>query len=74
MIYSDVLGNPDKFDFRVAGVGECRIDSPVHGREFVDDDDQITFASQVKNIRALLGKARSFPAFQKAGPREKNIP
>jgi 6-phosphofructokinase 1 len=71
MIYEDVLKNPDNFDFAVPSLGERRIDSPVHGREFIDDDEQITFASQVKNIAALMKNAKTFPAFQKAGPRNK---
>jgi 6-phosphofructokinase 1 len=71
MIYEDVLRNPDNFNFTVPSLGSCSIDSPVHGREFVDDDEQITFASQVKNVRALLERAHVFPAFQKAGPRKK---
>jgi 6-phosphofructokinase 1 len=69
MIYEDVLKSPDNFNFQVPSLGECTIDSPVKGREFVDNDDQITFASQVKNIRRLMEKASLFPAFQKAGPR-----
>jgi 6-phosphofructokinase 1 len=71
MIYEDVLTHPDNFDFRITSLGECAVDSPVRGRQFIDDDEQITFASQVKNIHALMKKAKSFPAFQKAGPRRK---
>ncbi len=71
MIYQDVLANPDNFDFSVPTLGERSIESPVRGREFVDDDEQITFASQVKNISSLMKRARCFPAFQKAGPRKK---
>jgi 6-phosphofructokinase 1 len=71
MIYEDVLKNPDSFDFSVSALGTCSVDSPVVGREFIDDDEQITFASQVKNIHALMTTAKSFPAFQKAGPRRK---
>jgi len=71
MIYEDVLTHPDTFDFSITSLGECAVDSPVRGRQFIDDDEQITFASQVKNIHALMKKAKSFPAFQKAGPRRK---
>jgi 6-phosphofructokinase 1 len=71
MIYEDVLKDPDKFNFNVPSLGGCSVDSPVRGRQFVDDDEQITFASQVKNIHALMTTAKSFPAFQKAGPRRK---
>lgn len=69
MIYADVLSDPDRFSFAVPSLGACTIPSPVRGREFVDDDEEITFASQVKNIRSLMAGARTFPAFQKAGPR-----
>jgi len=69
MIYANVLQAPDDFKFEVQSLGECSIDSPVRGRDFVDDNEQITFASQVKNINMLMNKAKVFPAFQKAGPR-----
>jgi 6-phosphofructokinase 1 len=69
VIYEDVLQNPSNFDFSVASLGERTFDSPVKGRGFVEDSDQITFASQVKNINTLMKNAGSFPAFQKAGPR-----
>ena len=71
MIYEDVLKNPDKYDFTIASLGDCMFDSPVHDRKFVEDDEQITFASQVKNIKMFLKSAQTFPAFQKAGPRKK---
>ncbi|RCK79535.1 MAG: 6-phosphofructokinase [Candidatus Ozemobacter sibiricus] len=69
MIYADVLAHPEQFDFSIASLGPCTIDSPVKGRDFVEDDDQITFASQVKNILRLQQSGQPFPAFQKAGPR-----
>ncbi len=37
----------------------------------VSDDDGITFAGQVGNIRRFLRTAGTFPAFRKAGPRKK---
>ncbi len=70
MIYANVLNNPDNFDFTIESLGKTGIDSPVRGRQFVDDDEQIAFPSQVKNIRRLLAEAKSFPALQKAGPRK----
>lgn len=69
MIYANVLNSPDDFDFRVETLGNASVASPVRGRDFVEDDEQITFASQVRNIHMLLAKAKAFPAFQKAGPR-----
>lgn len=71
MIYEDVLKSPGNFDFSVPTLGACAIDSPVKGRTFVEDDEKITFASQVKNIDSFMKKKEVFPAFQKGGPRQK---
>ncbi|NLI78490.1 MAG: ATP-dependent 6-phosphofructokinase [Candidatus Riflebacteria bacterium] len=69
MIYADVINHPEQFDFTIPTLGRCALDSPVKGRDFVDDDEQIVFASQVKNILKLQQSGKPFPAFQKAGPR-----
>lgn len=71
MLYDDVLKRPDAFDFSVSSLGDCRYESPVRGRGFVEDSDQIVFARRVKDIRGLLAGAARFPAFQMAGPRAK---
>ena len=71
MIYEDILKNPDQCSFAVHSLGSCSEVSPLRGRRFVDDQEQITFASQVKNICSLQQRAKVFPAFQKAGPRAK---
>lgn len=71
MMYEDVLINPNKFSFVVQSLGRCHFESPVQGRTFVDDTENISFASQVKNINALQLAGGNFPAFQKAGPRKK---
>jgi 6-phosphofructokinase 1 len=70
MLYEDVLNNPGAFDFNVPSLGNATFSSPVRDRLFVNDDEEIVFASQVKNIQALLKKSPVLPAFQKAGPRE----
>jgi len=69
MIYEDILKNPDQCSFQVQSLGSCTEVSPLRGRRFVDDQEQITFASQVRNICSLQQRAKVFPAFQKAGPR-----
>ncbi|MBF0407239.1 MAG: ATP-dependent 6-phosphofructokinase [Candidatus Riflebacteria bacterium] len=71
MIYSNVFEDPNKFSFDIQSLGKCSVDSPVRGRQFIEDDEEISFPSQVKNINILQKKAEKFPAFQKAGPRKK---
>jgi len=69
-IYEQVVQNPGKYDFGIDSLGPCTIESPIKEGEFVTDEDLIAFSSQVKNIRKLIAGG-TFPAFQKAGPREK---
>lgn len=71
MVYSEVINNPGAYDFSIQSLGPCTIDSPVRGRSFTNDDEQITFASQVKNIQHFIRSGGPFPAFQKAGPRSR---
>lgn len=69
-IYQKVIENPGAYSFEITKLGVPALLSPVKGREFVSDDELIAFSSQVKNIERLFHSG-TFPAFQKAGPREK---
>ena len=69
-IYQKVIENPGAYSFEITKLGAPAVVSPVKGREFVSDDELIAFSSQVKNIERLF-QTGTFPAFQKAGPREK---
>ncbi len=69
-IYDRVVQEPEKYSFAVENLGPCAVPTPVRGSVFVSDDDEVAFSSQVKNIRKLIAGGH-FPAFQKAGPREK---
>ncbi len=69
-IYDRVIQEPEKYSFAIESLGPCTVPTPFRRRFFVGDDEQIAFSSQVKNIRKLINSPY-FPAFQKAGPREK---
>jgi 6-phosphofructokinase 1 len=69
-IYDRVVQEPEKYRFDIENLGPCTVDTPLRGGVFASDEDQVTFSSQVKNIRKLLATGH-FPAFQKAGPRKK---
>ncbi len=69
-IYDRVIREPEKYSFAIESLGPCTVPTPVKGGVFVGDDDEVAFSSQVKNIRKLISGSH-FPAFQKAGPREK---
>ena len=43
MIYEDVLKNPDLYDFTVPTIGSPQVLSPLPQRQFVGDDERISF-------------------------------
>ncbi|HSA33698.1 MAG TPA: ATP-dependent 6-phosphofructokinase [bacterium] len=69
-IYDRVIQEPGKYSFAIDDLGPCTVQTPLKGGLFVGDDDQVVFSSQVRNLRKLIA-SKYFPAFQKAGPREK---
>ncbi|MCX7959450.1 MAG: ATP-dependent 6-phosphofructokinase, partial [Deltaproteobacteria bacterium] len=69
-IYQRVVENPDEYSFEIESLGDCTIDNPLKRNEYVSDEEQVVFPSQLKNIRKLINSP-NFPAFQKAGPRKK---
>lgn len=61
----------EELDFRVSTLGECRIPSPLNLTNFTDDDDQVLYHSNIKNIEPYLNKPKDLPNFTMAGPRGK---
>lgn len=60
-----------ELDFTISRLGECRIQSPMSGVHFVDDEENMLFHSNLKEIEALLKAGKKAPSFELAGPREK---
>jgi 6-phosphofructokinase 1 len=58
-------------DFAVSSLGECRIDSPIIGMPFVDDEERLLYHSDLKAIKSYLAAGKEPPSLEKAGPREK---
>lgn len=70
MVYDAVLKDPDAFDFSISSLSPLKYTSPIINTGFVDDDDRISFSSQVENILNLIKKSKNYPSFEKAGPRK----
>lgn len=62
-----------KFDFTVDTLGECRIPSPLSGKQqsYVADGERIVVVSDVKAIKAYEENDGRIPSMETAGPREK---
>ena len=71
MVYEHVLANPDGFDFRIDALGQGTYETPIQQQVFIDEEDRISFSSQVKNIQSQIKNCKTFPSFEKAGPRQK---
>jgi len=71
MVYDNVLKNPDDFNFQVQKLGQGKFTNPIKDEIFVDDDERIAFASQIKNLRRQFETNDPIPSFEKAGARRK---
>lgn len=56
---------------KVNRLGECRIPSPMKGVQFVSDEEQVLFHSNMSEIEPFLKRKETPPYFEMAGPREK---
>ncbi len=72
MPYRDVIAHPERYHFVIDALGQPRHDSPIRGRQFVEDAEQVAFTTEVSDLEQIFTTAgASFPAFQKAGPRRR---
>lgn len=58
-------------DFNVKKLGECRIQSPLKGIQFADENEHILYHRDRDDVKGYLDRGESPPAFEAAGPREK---
>ena len=52
-------------------MGECRISSPVHHHEFIQDGERILITENENYLRELAEKLGHTPTFERAGPLER---
>lgn len=57
--------------FEVSSLGESRIPSPLKGISFVKNDQRVLFHSDLSEVKEYVESGKTFPSFEKAGPREK---
>jgi 6-phosphofructokinase 1 len=58
-------------DLEVSRLGECGIQSPMSGIQFVADDEHVLFHSNLMEVEAIQAAGKKPPCFEMAGPREK---
>jgi len=65
------LVEDNNINFEVARLGECHIPSPISNFQFVGDNEQVLYQSDLAEIEQLLEAGARPAVFEKAGPREK---
>ena len=71
LIYDKVLASPQDFNYEIANLGPCTVDSPLENCEFVNDTDRILLTCEARRIEEYSAKGIQPPSFEKAGARRK---
>jgi 6-phosphofructokinase 1 len=58
-------------DLHIKKLDEARIPSPMQGDRFVDDEEKILYATELRELQSFISKGKTVPSFEKAGPRSK---
>ncbi len=66
-----IVANPKEFTLNVETLGECKIESPIRNRDFIDDDERILVTENVKNLQRATEHLGVTPSFERAGPHQK---
>jgi 6-phosphofructokinase 1 len=71
MNLKEIYANPKKFSFKATSLGQAKLDSPVRGQSFVDENSHISLAAELSQIEAIKQRKESLPYLEIAGPRKK---
>jgi len=63
-----IVASPHDYTLDVETLGECKIDSPIRNREFIDPDERILITENVKLLHEATRHLGITPSFERAGP------
>ena len=66
-----IFANPDNRTLDVEVLGECKIESPIRNREFIDSNERILITENASILKQITGSMKAPPSFERAGPRRK---
>lgn len=67
----EIRANMKKYGMKVSSLGEPRLDSPIVGQSFIDENDRISLVTELERIEAIISKKESIPSLEIAGPQKK---
>jgi 6-phosphofructokinase 1 len=66
-----IVANPQDYSLDVGTLGECKIDSPIRRREFIDPAERILITENIKHLHDATRHLGVTPSFERAGPHRK---
>ncbi len=66
-----IVASPRDYTLDVDTLGECKIDSPIRNREFIDPAERILITENVKLLNDATQHLGITPSFERAGPHQK---
>lgn len=66
-----IFSDSKDFSLNVDTLGECKIESPIRNREFIDEDERILITENARNLKRVAEQIGEMPSFERAGPRQK---
>ena len=66
-----IFSDPQAYSLNVETLGECKIESPIRNREFIDTEERILITENVKKLKYVTDRLGTPPSFERAGPHQK---
>ena len=66
-----IVADPDTYKLDVDCLGECKINSPIRNREFVDPCERILATENANLLKSVADRIGRTPSFERAGPHRK---
>ncbi len=63
-----IAAHPDQYSCNVETLGECKITSPVHHHEFIEEGERIFASEEASLMDEIAKKLGHIPTFERAGP------
>ncbi len=70
-IIEKIFSEPTEYTLNVERLGECKIESPIRNRDFIEDDERILITENVTQLRLATERLGHTPSFERAGPHHK---
>jgi 6-phosphofructokinase 1 len=71
MNLKEILEHPKKYNLKPNSLGEAKLDSPVKGQSFINENNRISLASEFSQIESLRQRDEDIPCLEIAGPNKK---